>query len=244
MKRKQLPMSIEEFEMIEHPFGYKVEYWDGEAVFTPREYNVTTQLAITRRPAQPAYPVVPIDPTAKTPMIAAFFEAFKDSVEFCDWSEDDIRAHAEKNINQYFDGIRGKPHPASVMALAPDGQTLAGLALLVHGRDGHIHLDLLLVMPTHQRKRLATDMVAVAVNQLFTEDVQELYSSYHICNVGSQKWHHSFGFQAIYDPFYVRLKYAWCRHEIGRHEKLGLHDKANELAKEKDFWHNQLEKQP
>lgn len=41
-------MSIEDFEMIEHPFGYKVEYWDGEAVFTPREYNVTTKLGLLR----------------------------------------------------------------------------------------------------------------------------------------------------------------------------------------------------
>lgn len=177
-------------------------------------------------------------------MIAAFFEAFKDSVEFCDWSEDEIRVHAEKNISQYFDGVRGKPHPASVMALAPNGQTLVGLALLVHGPDGHIHLDLLLVIPLHQRKGLATDMVAVAVNPLFVAGVRELYSSYHICNQDSQKWHHSFGFETIYDPFYIRLKLAWCRHEIGRHEKLGLQDKVNELTKEKDFWHRQLEKQP
>jgi hypothetical protein len=89
-------------------------------------------------------------------MIATFFEAFEDSVEFCDWSLDAILTHATKNINNYFQGVRGKPHPVSRMALEPHSDRLIGLALFVENKQEQIELDLLLVQPSRQRMGIAT----------------------------------------------------------------------------------------
>jgi hypothetical protein len=96
MKSKHIPMTIEEFSHIEYPFGYKVEYWDGETIFIPREQNVRAKLDITERGININHNLKPVSSSLKLQMIDAFFESFKDSVEFCDWPEDKIRYHAEK----------------------------------------------------------------------------------------------------------------------------------------------------
>ena len=113
MKSKHIPMSVEEFESIEHPFGWKAEYFSDQGHLTPREHLVWTQLILVPQLITASAQVVPVDPSLQEQMITTFFETFKDSVEFCDWPLDAIRTHATKNINNYFKGIRGKPHPVS-----------------------------------------------------------------------------------------------------------------------------------
>ncbi len=241
MKIQYIPMSIEEFETMEHPFGWKAEYWDGKAVFTPRELAVQTQLALTPRSLEPTYHLIAIEPTFKSQMIEAFFDAFQDSVEFCNWLADDIWENAEKNINNYFNGVRGEPLPVSVMAVEPNTKNILGLVLFTQKEQGRIKLDLLLVRPPYQRKRMGTEMVAFSVNQLYHNGIQELYSSYHVCNEISRNWHHKFGFKDIYCQFYIRLKHAWFKHEIWRHQKLGLEQPIPELIQGKDYWYSQLQ---
>jgi GNAT superfamily N-acetyltransferase len=246
MKSKHIPMSVEEFHLMEHPFGWKVEYFLGKAHLTPREYHVRTQLKLTPQAIVASDRIVPVDPSLQVQMIAAFFEAFEDSVEFCDWSLQDIRNHAVKNINNYFQGVRGKPHPASRMAVEPDSQQIIGLALFAEKKTGqtkettqseeHVELDLLLVQPSYQRKGIATQMVASAIDSLYAEGVKDLRSGYHICNDLSRDWHHSLGFKDIPDYFYCRLKAAWYRDRIWRREKLGAIEQLEELRTEKDRW--------
>lgn len=240
MKRQYIPMSIEEFHNMEHPFGWKAEYWDGKAVFTPRDWHVKTKLNLTERSLPKHFDFIPIAPSWKPQMIEAFFEAFEDSVEFCNWPVEKIRAHADKNINNYFDGVRGEPLSVSTIALQPNQDRIAGLVLFTN-KNGWINLDLLFVKPLYQRKGMATEMVSFAVNQLFEQGIREVYSAYHICNDRSQKWHHSFGFEDIYDQFYIRMKYSWFRNEIWRHQKLGWNDRLKQLIQEKDYWYSQLE---
>lgn len=235
-------MSMREFELMEHPFGWKAEYCQGKAMLTPREFYVATKLKISPRSADTNYLLVPADPTLKQSMISAFFESFRDSVEFCNWPIPTIKKHAEKNINNYFDGVRGKPLSVSVIAVEPDSDRIAGLALFNQNRrgDGETNLDLLFVRPLHQRKGLATAMVSAAVNQLKEQGIEELCSGFHVCNQNSEKWHHAFGFQDVYDQFYIRLKCAWFRHEIWRHEQLGLPDRVEELTRQRDYWQSQI----
>jgi GNAT superfamily N-acetyltransferase len=234
MKSKHISMSVEEFRLMEHPFGWKAEYFSGEGHLTPREHLVRTQLTLapqaiaeSRRTGFPSMAatqavgserIVPVDPSLQEQTIAAFLEAFEDSVEFCDWSVDDIRIHARKNITNYFQGVRGKPHPVSRMALEPNSQQILGLALFVENkaesfRSGlptmettqaqeQIELDLLFVKPSHQRMGIATKMVASAINNLYADGIEDLRCGYHICNEGSRAWQHSLGFQEIPDYFY------------------------------------------
>ncbi len=240
MKSQHIRMSIEEFEIMSYPFGWKAEYWDNHAHLSPREHIVKTRVVLEPQALIGSFNLMPVKTSFKEQMIEAFFESFRDSVEFCDWPENQIRLHAQKNINGYFQGSRGKPLSASVIVMRPNMNQVVGLALFLENREGHTKLDLLYVVPSYQRKGIATQMVAHAANILYDEGVQTLYSAYHICNEGSHDWQHSYGFLEIPDQFYCRLKYAWFRHEIWRREKLGIEEGVCELETERDRWYEQL----
>ncbi len=240
MKHQRIPMTVEEYHLMEQPFGYKVEYWDDHAVITPRENHVTTQLAVVARGVPSICRLVALDPSRQPEMAETFFDAFHDTVEFCDWNESHIREFADRSISDYFAGKRGVPHPASVLALAQDG-SIIGLALLLTDETGDVCLDLLCVVPAYQRQEIATSMVATAVNQLSVLGVETFSSAYHICNESSRDWHHRFDFVDVYDQMYIRLKYAWYRNEVWRRDKLGLFDGLDALKAERDFWLAQLD---
>jgi GNAT superfamily N-acetyltransferase len=237
MKSKHIPISFEEFELIEHPFGWKAEYFNGAAHFTPREHLVRTMLTIAPQGIGESNWVAPVDPALAKRMITIFIETFEDSVEFCDWSLDAIHTHAAKNINNYFQGVRGRPLPVSRMAINLDGErSIVGLALFVEKKDGKVELDLLLVKPSHQRTGIATQMVASAIDLLAADGVTELRSGYHICNDRSRAWHHAFGFDDVPDYFYCKLKAAWYRHEIRRLEKSNKTEHIEEFGIELERW--------
>jgi hypothetical protein len=119
MESQHIPMSIEEFELTSHPFGWKAEYYNGQAHFSPRENHVYTKLTLEQREINESWKIVPVGQIFQEQIIAAFFETFLDSVEFCSWPTASIRTHIEKNISNYFQGVRGNPLPVSVMALEP-----------------------------------------------------------------------------------------------------------------------------
>jgi GNAT superfamily N-acetyltransferase len=234
MKRKSIPMSFAEYEVLERPFGWKVEYWDGQAHLTPREVCVTTQIDLLPRSLTQNYALIPAHPNFTEQMIGGYFEVFVDSVEFCDWTVEQVQDSAEDCISHYFAETRGESLPASVIALEPNSHKLAGLALFILKRDQKPHLRLLYVRPPFQRKGVATAMVAWGINSLIESNFQELCSTYHICNEESRLWHHRFGFQDNYDPYYLRFKLAWLTQEIWRREKLELFEGLDILIQERD----------
>lgn len=244
MKSQHIPMSIEECELMAHPFGWKVEYWNGQAHLSPREHHVRSKLTLEYREIEESWKIIPFDQSFQVQAIAAFFEAFQDSVEFCNWSTAEIREHITKNINNYFQEVRGKPLPVSIVALdgvsteSPLENRLVGLALFVENKKAQTVLDLLFVKPQYQRMGIATQMVTVAANALYKNGVRELYCDRHICNECSHDWQRQYGFQDILDPFYCRLKYSWYRNEIWRREKLGQIEDLELLQIERDRWHD------
>jgi GNAT superfamily N-acetyltransferase len=174
-------------------------------------------------------------------MMAGYFEVFVDSVEFCDWPTAQVQDSAEKCIGHYFAGMKGESLPASVIALEPDSQKLAGLALFILTKEQKPHLRLLYVRPQFQRKGMATAMVAWGINALIESNFQALFSTYHICNEESRLWHRRFGFQDIYDSYYIRFKLAWLNQEIWRREQLGLCEGLDVLIQERDEWQSQFD---
>jgi GNAT superfamily N-acetyltransferase len=241
MKRKSIPMSFAEYEALERPFGWKVEYWDGQAHLTPREVCVTTRIDLLPRSLMQNYALIPAHPNFTEQMIGGYFEVFADSVEFCDWTVEQVQDSAEECIGHYFAGARGESLPASVIALEPDSHKLAGLALFILTREQKPHLRLLYVRPSFQRKGMATAMVAWGINSLIESNFQELFSIYHICNEESRLWHHRFGFQDNYDPYYLRFKLAWLTQEIWRREKLELFEGLDVLIKERDEYQSRFD---
>lgn len=241
MKTKSVLMTIEEFELASHPFGWKSEYWDGTAHFTPREHGVKVSLDLDRRELSTAHKIHPADPAYRRQMIDAFFETFYDSVEFCNWPTDKIQAHARNNIEECFDEKRGKTLEVSKMAFEPNTGDLIGLALFLINRENEAELDLLFVKPPYQGKGVATEMVAAAANELLTSGTGKIVSRYHVCNERSREWHTKFGFKELPDQAYIRMKYAWYKHEVWRNEKLGTSVNLKELEKQRDYWFGQLD---
>jgi RimJ/RimL family protein N-acetyltransferase len=249
MEIKQIPMSIEEFELISHPFGWKAEYFNGQAHFTPRENHVYTKLTLEHREINESWKIVPVEQVLQQQIIEVFFTTFLDSVEFCNWPTESIRNQVNKNINNYFQGARGEPLSVSVMALEPNTDRIIGVALFVQKEEGHTELDLLFVKPSHQRMGIATQMVTKATNILYNNGVRELRCAHHICNEQSRDWQHKYGFEIIPDQFYCRLKYSFYRHEVWRHEKMAETQQSQcvnsknleELRQERDRWYEQIE---
>ncbi|MEO0759486.1 MAG: GNAT family N-acetyltransferase [Cyanobacteria bacterium J06648_16] len=246
MKPRNIPMTIAEYEAMASPFGWKVEYWDGQAHFTPRGIGVTTRIDLTSDALPPRnsrlpHTLVPVDACHAEQMTAGYVEVFSASVEFCGWPLADIEQSAQRDIRHYFSGERGGSLPASVIALAPDSQQLAGLALFILKQNQKPHLELLYVKSQFQRQGIATAMVRSGIDSLINAGFNELFSTYHVCNLDSQQWHHQFGFQDIYDAYYVRLRIGWLNREIWRREKLEIVEGLNALVEERDHWQSELD---
>jgi GNAT superfamily N-acetyltransferase len=231
-----IPMSYEDFDVMERPFGWKVEYWDGHAHLTPRGIGVKTKINLVPHQFFSTHPIVPVTPDDRDRMLTGYFEAFSPSVEFCGWPAEDIQNCAEKDIGKYFAGIRGEPLSASAIALAPDSQTLIGLLLVSQRSSQEAFMDLLYVRPEFQRQGVATAMLHWAIDRLIALGFQTLVSRYHVCNNGSRRWHHGHGFEDEYDRYYIQMKVNWYRSEIWRREKLGLIDEVEAMKQEWNRW--------
>lgn len=240
MQRQHIPMSVAEYEAMPKPFGYKVEYWGSEAVFTPRDCSVDCLLAITSTMPELCFPALVPVTTMQVVFVDAFFAAFNDTVEFCDWQEDAIWVHAEKFIAGYFTGKRGKPHPLSRIVLGSAGKVQA-CALLVENADGLPKLDVLFVDPSQQRQGIARMLMGTIINQLYHQGVTQLFSAYHICNQPSRAWHENMGFDAIPQGCYAQLNYAWHRDEYHRLRMLHPDQDCLELQATMAYWREMAE---
>jgi GNAT superfamily N-acetyltransferase len=236
MELPVIPMTWEEFEVMEAPFGWKVEYWDGHAHLTPRWHGVKTKLQLSPRNAtydsDPS--LVAVSPDYRDSMIAGYCETFGNSIEFSGWSRSDLQSSAVQDIDYYFGGHRGEPLSASVLALGA-GQ-LAGLALISRRPKYGAYMDLLYVRPGFQRQGVATAMLNRVIAGLLELGFPTLTSAYHIVNEPSRHWHHGQGFEDQHDWYYARLKVGWYGREMGRREKLGLVTGLDELRRERERW--------
>ena len=240
MKYQRLKITIEECLQMQHPFGYKVEYHDGEAVLQPQELYIDGHLILTPHKTQRCHHYEVVRTNHQQAMTEAFFNAFQDTVEFCNWPKDDIRKHAEKNIDDYFSGVRGEPNPASRLLRDKTG-AITALVLFITTKSGQTKLDLLLVLPDSQRRGIAADMVASACNELQQQGISEIYSSWHVLNETSQHWHHRFGFTDVYNQYFIERKFSWYRGEIKRLESQDITEGVEELRQQKDRWYSLMD---
>ena len=242
MEQPIIPMSFEEFDRMESPFGWKVEYWDGCARLTPRSVGVKTTINLVTRPLSPhPYTLIPVSPDDRDRMLAAYFESFSASVEFCGWPPEMIHESAARNIGKYFSAAKGEPLSASVIALAPGCPDIVGVALFIDQPEKGAYLDLLYVKTDFQRQGVATAMLNRAIDRLIKSGFKTLTSTYHVCNEPSRLWHHGHGFVDQYDGYYARLKVSWYQSEIFRRETLGLTDGLEEMKQACERWASQTD---
>jgi hypothetical protein len=107
MKSQHLAISFVEFEQMPKPFGWKAEYYNDKAHLTPRQNAIKTKLNLSVTDFTHLLLIQPVDINYQSQMIKAFYKAFRDSAEFCDWTAQEVKKHAEKNITDYFAGKPG-----------------------------------------------------------------------------------------------------------------------------------------
>lgn len=200
-------------------FGWKHEYFGGEAHITPRHDHVHVRFDGEVSPSElpKGLRMRPPIPADAPDLIEAFIETFEDGVEFCDWTEDMINTHARTSITEYFDGRRGEPMEVSSVAL--EGDSIVGAALLCR-RDGEPVLDLLMVRPGFRRRGIARAIVGEAIEKLRERgEGEKLRSAHHAANEESTQWHRAFGFEEEPDIFLARMRRMFYIHESSRFEE-------------------------
>jgi len=243
MQSRHVPMSVEEYELLPFEPGWKCEYYDGQAHFTPRDHPVITTLQIAPRSFNAPCLLRPAQSADADKLMAAYLAAFAETIEYCDYTEAKLEKAARRTLTGHFSGKRGNPLSASRVAVDPHNTgKLLGAALLIAGRNC-ARLDLLFVHPAWQGRGTATALLADAVNHLHFQGAGRLLSRYHIGNDASRRWHQRFGFVEEPDLQRARLYCAAARQELWRRERLGdLTPKERaRLQAELDVWQAQVD---
>ena len=179
MPRPQLvlPMSIEEFEYMEHRLGWKHEYWDGAAQLSTQETAVVSwqrpvsASGVSRPPHCEGEQLRPVRAEDELSLAELFILTFDDAVEFAGWPADVYRQDARDNIASFFGKPTQRRHhgrspgrPEASFLFASGEQLLA--AVLVRSiRRGPI-IEPIMVHPAHQRRGLATTLLSASIHAL------------------------------------------------------------------------------
>ncbi len=199
-------MSVDEYHLLPGDPAWKVEYYDGKAVWEPRHNLVTLTVPVTLREAPLSSLVRPLKEVDRAGLQAGYVEAFTDAIDFFGYSADAIARSAARDIGAAYEedpAIRAASH------VAMDGLELVGAALLARYDTGP-HLNVLFVRAGWRRRNLATSLAASALSALHGQRETKLSSFHHIGNEASAAWHRSFGFVELPDVMNARLR--WHAH--------------------------------
>lgn len=243
MQSRHITMTLEEYELLPFEPGWKCEYYDGQAHFTPRYHPVITTLQVSPRVFTAPCLLRPAATVDAETLAETYVLSFGATLEYCDYTDQEMRKAAERALHDHFMGERGNPLSASRVAVDPqNSERLLGAALLLTGREC-ARLDLLFVHPDWQGRRLATALVSDAVNHLHLYGERHLMSRYHIGNDASRRWHQQFGF--IEEPDLQRARLYWRATQSELRRRAQLNDLTNAeracLEAEREYWQAQVD---
>ena len=223
MRTRPVPMSVEEYHRQPIRPGWKCEYYGGKMWLQPRHsVAIVRYETVLRAAAIPeGFCLRPVIPEDAARLIPAFYDAFRESVDYWGYGRDTLKKSAQESISSCFAGKRGTFHSASFLALAPSKRSIAGAAMVVTDIDGP-NLDLLFVRPRWQRLGLATALVQSAVNALHEAGEACLDSGHDVANAASADWHKCFGFRELPDLTRAKEEAACARSELRRRQDDGL----------------------
>lgn len=225
MRTRHLAMTIDEFHLMAREPGWKYEYWSGQAHISPAHRTVSTSLDIEPRSCRSPCRIRPAESSYEPAMVAAFVEAFRDTIDFCDCEETRIVDSAGDNVIGFFAGERGRPLPASRLALVAhpgvEQESVVGAALVAEMKDQSVRLDLLFVTPEWQRMGVATALVSATIDHLYKGGHRTLKSRYNLGNEESRAWHRAFGFVDDSDLLLAESYFRLAEHELWRRERIG-----------------------
>jgi RimJ/RimL family protein N-acetyltransferase len=224
MRSRIVPMTVDEYHLLPFEPGWKCEYWDGKAHYSPRYHAVITTVAVAARDVNTDCVLRRPAESDIEPLTPVYVAAFHETIEYFGYSQEQVVEAAGRDLRNYFAGEHGQPTSASCLAVAPgsnlDEEAVVGAAMIKLTGNGPL-LYLLFVAPQWQRRGLATAMVSAAINELHDLGEKILTSRYHIGNEQSMAWHQRFGFVEKPDLRRANLYLQQAKVELGRREKIG-----------------------
>lgn len=230
MRSLKIPITYEEYELMEWKFGWKHEYWDGFARLSPRYNGVLVKLPIEKRELETTIKIRAVTKQDFEQLVGAFYDAFVDTVEYCNRFKRDVKESARRNVRDFFAGERGIPHlNLSKAAVSPRNKNrIVGAALISKYKYGFKN-EILFVRPKYQNKRIGTALVSSVLSDLHDKKEKIFWSEYHVCNEQSAAWHKKFDFVEEPDITVARMRYRYFQHEVWRHERIGEKEKAKKF---------------
>ncbi len=180
MKSRRIPMTSDEFRHLERKPGWKYEYIEGTAYVSPREHLISCSVPTAPRRADSPWLLTTVGPEDAEGLLQAYFAAFRDGIEYCDWPDSAINQDARKVVQGILAGEHGELLPAS--RLARDHDRIIGTALIIERTPNTALLDAVYVIPDRQHRGLATVLVSDALSQLYATGFQTLESRYQLDN--------------------------------------------------------------
>jgi GNAT superfamily N-acetyltransferase len=219
-------MDVAEFLLLEQHPGWKLEYWDGHAHFTPREVCAYAGRAITEADRELPSTGREVQAEDSADLTDLFIRSFVRTVEFAGWPRERFEEFAERCISDFLSDRRGARHRASRVEMDRNGRII-GAALVVRKAPGLL-LDVLFVSPERQRASVATGLIRSVIGCLARDGVDSIHSAYHLANEPSIRWHAKQGFVEEPDHRIARLCWHCAARNLDRSQKIG--DDAEELA--------------
>jgi len=217
-----IPMSIDQFHVMDHQLGWKHEYWDGAAQLSCQETAVATfqfqlDLAVkqlVRVPLGSDYNVGKVAIQDAPALTSLFSNAFDQAAEYAGWSEERFRRSAVRGVDSFFFERSGKrSHSEGLLKhsfAARCGELLVAAILLRFSERGPL-VEPIMVEPTHQRRGLSSALLGRAVESLESAGIDSLVSRCHLANTASLNWHQRNGFQEL--PNYFAANHRWRHFE-------------------------------
>jgi len=247
MRSEHIAMSWEQYEQLPPHPGWKHEYWDGVAHITPRSRFAVVRIDVHPRSFRSPLELSAVAAADETSLTSAYLDAFRDTVEYCDWEEDAIARSAGKNVQGYCAGRRGEPlFAGSFLARDPtpqdDTEAVVGAALLIRTEDERPMLDMLFMRPRWQRRGLATALLSRCLEELHRREEPILRSRHHLANEASQAWHREFGFTGEPDLSLAQLYLRCAVQELSRRESAGgfSDEERRRLLAEQERWEGRV----
>jgi GNAT superfamily N-acetyltransferase len=249
MRSRHIPMSPEEFDLLPFELGWKQEYCDGMAHFTPRLCVVHASIPARPRMTKTSVIARAVQESDEAELVRCFQKAFADTFEYCDEEPERIEVAARQCVRHFFKGLFHRCLPASRVAVAPPNDVQAGAvigAALVISRTKERDwalLDMIFVTPEWRRHGVATALTSAVLSELHASGWGTLVSRYQMGNEASRAWHRRFGFADEPDLQPARLHLHAAERELWRRKKLGTLTREDEqiLSDERARWSRAVE---
>jgi RimJ/RimL family protein N-acetyltransferase len=242
-------MSLEEFHRLPFRPAWKQEYFRGRLVETPRQAVVHATIPITPRPMASPVPLRPAIAGDEQELLPCFVAAFKGAFEYCDYTRPMVVKSARACLHHFFQGPFHRWLPVSCVALGPPKTARAGkpigAALVMAQEEDWALLDMIFVMPSLQRRGLATVLVAAVLEGLGQlGGYRTLVSRYHLGNEPSRDWHQRFGFAEEPDLQLAQLYLRAATHELTRLRQSGqlTAESEHQLENDRARWQTETDR--